>query len=352
MIQNQGQLSVLVKGLRQGAPNARQLAESLVKNPADLPGLERLFLSYYYNLQGDIESAATCIREAFRTDPHLLQKLLPSDNPNYGEKALDHYAMEPVTQCPICGHPDRKPLFAGYAVGHPLYHIGLNPCLVWVQCKACTHVYTRERNPFEAFSKGPERFSPHVLIHDTARYAADKESVEHLALAKPKGEALELGPGGGTRLLALRDLGMAVRGIELRSRIVEHCRALGLPVSQEDFFQHQKEKGQYDVLILGDVIEHMADPHAVMQKCSDLLSSNGLLWISTPIFDGPVLAQKRETDVDPYFFQVEHTHYFTLHSLLILASRHGFQLLSQKPGKTYIGSVGFTFERAHASGHP
>jgi 2-polyprenyl-3-methyl-5-hydroxy-6-metoxy-1,4-benzoquinol methylase len=38
----------------------------------------------------------------------------------------------------------------------------------------------------------------------------------------------------------------------------------------------------YDFIVLGEVIEHLDHPKAILTKLSDLLSKDGLLWVTTP----------------------------------------------------------------------
>lgn len=38
----------------------------------------------------------------------------------------------------------------------------------------------------------------------------------------------------------------------------------------------------YDFIVLGEVIEHLDNPKAILSKLSDLLTEDGLLWVTTP----------------------------------------------------------------------
>lgn len=38
----------------------------------------------------------------------------------------------------------------------------------------------------------------------------------------------------------------------------------------------------YDFIVLGEVIEHLDDPKVILSKLADLLSKDGLLWVTTP----------------------------------------------------------------------
>ncbi|MEI7502221.1 MAG: class I SAM-dependent methyltransferase [Paludibacter sp.] len=48
-----------------------------------------------------------------------------------------------------------------------------------------------------------------------------------------------------------------------------------------DIFDYQPTK-KYDLIILGEVIEHLDNPKEILMKLSDLLSPNGVLWVTAP----------------------------------------------------------------------
>ena len=47
-----------------------------------------------------------------------------------------------------------------------------------------------------------------------------------------------------------------------------------------------KEKRSYDVVICSEVLEHVADPHALLAAIGERLSPQGLLVLTTPNLDG------------------------------------------------------------------
>ncbi|RYY19532.1 MAG: class I SAM-dependent methyltransferase, partial [Chitinophagaceae bacterium] len=48
-----------------------------------------------------------------------------------------------------------------------------------------------------------------------------------------------------------------------------------------DIFNYESDT-KYDLIILGEVLEHLDEPLLILRKLSDLLSENGYLWLTTP----------------------------------------------------------------------
>ncbi len=49
----------------------------------------------------------------------------------------------------------------------------------------------------------------------------------------------------------------------------------------QDIFKHDGSK-KYDLILLGEVIEHLDDPGAILKKMAALLKEDGVLWVTTP----------------------------------------------------------------------
>ncbi|MDP7639782.1 MAG: class I SAM-dependent methyltransferase [Candidatus Hydrogenedentes bacterium] len=156
---------------------------------------------------------------------------------------------------------------------------------------------------------------------------------------------LEIGPGNGTRLAAVRDLGMNALGLEIQENIAAHCQRLGLNARLENFLDHHSD-APYDVVALGEVIEHLPDLHISLEKIGGLLAPDGFVWISTPQYDNFLLQEVRSRGAGPYYEELEHWHHFTRTSLVQLMELYGFRLVQQRMGKTFVASPEYTFQRS------
>lgn len=70
---------------------------------------------------------------------------------------------------------------------------------------------------------------------------------------------------------------------------------------KEDIFNFDSPH-KYDLIILGEVLEHLDNPIEILQKLSNLLSENGVLWLTTPTnspaLDHVYLFKSKEEVVD------------------------------------------------------
>lgn len=111
-------------------------------------------------------------------------------------------------------------------------------------------------------------------------------------VAPPPARVIEGGVGAGGNLSALKDLGYDVAGLDLSVAAIERCRRLGLSDSKV----HDLEKawpypaGSARVVILLDVLEHLADPVAALTHAANVLEPKGELIVTVPalpILKGP-----------------------------------------------------------------
>ncbi len=81
-----------------------------------------------------------------------------------------------------------------------------------------------------------------------------------------------------------RQLGCEVVGIELNPQAAElarqHCASVIVGDVEKDAFKSLT--GLFDVILFGDVLEHLVCPGAVLSLCKDYLAQNGCVLISIP----------------------------------------------------------------------
>ena len=96
------------------------------------------------------------------------------------------------------------------------------------------------------------------------------------------GSALEIGCGSGFMLAELEKLGWEVNGIERTDKMAQMARKQsGISVIADDVANLPNAK-KYDLIILFQVLEHMAEPLKMLQKCSDRLAPGGRIIIGVP----------------------------------------------------------------------
>jgi SAM-dependent methyltransferase len=96
---------------------------------------------------------------------------------------------------------------------------------------------------------------------------------------------LDAGCGNGFFMQLLRDLGFQdVRGIDLSEPWLEECRNKNLLVERRAIEEITGEE-QYDLILLMDVIEHLASPSQVLASLHGALAEGGRLYLNVPVCD-------------------------------------------------------------------
>jgi SAM-dependent methyltransferase len=140
-----------------------------------------------------------------------------------------------------------------------------------------------------------------------------------------KGRLLDLGCWVGFLLAEARDRGWQTVGVEPSAFASAYAtEKLGLEVRREDLFAAEFPDGSFDAVVLGDVIEHLNDPGAALDRIARLLAPGGVLYLALPDA-GSRLAERmgaRWWSVIP-----THVQYFTRGSLMTLLRSHGYEPL-------------------------
>lgn len=98
---------------------------------------------------------------------------------------------------------------------------------------------------------------------------------------------LEIGAGGGDTLLEIKRRGLAqeVTGIELNAlpdSNQNHLQIDRFIIGNVEQIQIPSELNYFDVIICGDVFEHLVDPWQLVKRLSDHLKKGGFLITSIP----------------------------------------------------------------------
>lgn len=140
------------------------------------------------------------------------------------------------------------------------------------------------------------------------------------------GKLFDLGVGWGHFLLAAKQLGYDVYGIEISKYPYTYAKNdLGLPVSHIDFFK--MEKKVFDLITMWDVLEHIDDANLVIEKCSDMVNKNGYVVIQVPQIDSFIAKWKKE---NWNMMGLDHVNYFSKKTITLLLNRYGFEVIKIK----------------------
>jgi len=99
---------------------------------------------------------------------------------------------------------------------------------------------------------------------------------------KLNGNLLDVGCSSGQFMYWARQRGFNCRGVEINKRTAEIARQNGFEVFNGFLQEAIFERGSFDVIFLGDVIEHVNNPRDFLKDAVSFLKTDGLLVISTP----------------------------------------------------------------------
>ena len=118
---------------------------------------------------------------------------------------------------------------------------------------------------------------------DAAAFGEENRGlVDDFERIAPKGRLLEVGAAAGGLLKHAADRGWTVRGVELSPDAAGQARALGLDVIQGDLEGAHFPDAAFDLVYLGDVLEHVPDCRVVMTEITRVLAPGGLLYLRGP----------------------------------------------------------------------
>jgi 2-polyprenyl-3-methyl-5-hydroxy-6-metoxy-1,4-benzoquinol methylase len=142
---------------------------------------------------------------------------------------------------------------------------------------------------------------------------------------------LDVGSGPGLFLKKGQELGWIVKGIEPSTQAVKYSREVLKLDIEENFLDVNlaKNLGQFDVVNLGEVIEHLSDPTEMLKIVNSMLHNGGLISIIAPNDFNPFqLLLENSCDYDPWWIAPpHHLNYFDKESLSKLLDRCGFEVV-------------------------
>ena len=239
-------------------------------------------------------------------------------------------------RCPVCGDQGLKPVVARYRL------FGGEPCSL-LQCGACD---TRLLDPPTAVFFDMDE---HVLRFYLEQGAGLDVMIEPVfrGLGAGARSMLEVGCGLGLALdFAHRGLGWNVRGFEPGAVAEKGSEILAVPIERR--LLDETPVGEFDLVLLSEVIEHVADPIALLRAARAQLSRSGYLALSTPL--GEAIHSPFPSVWMPALSPTFHLVLFSASSLRLALSKAGFTAINvERRANTLVALAGndpATIERA------
>jgi len=297
------------------------------------------YLALISNATGDPEAAYNLYYNAFEAMPNLAASLCADKHSSHAYVYKGKKEEKERLHCPFCGR------LAMARWCYPLveaqgYNPFFNPIRMWMYCEPCHHMFARH-------------FPEKLFLHNTNPRKANPVKFPYysqlLGNIRARGFAhgmdlFEIGIGASECLLAAREIGYNAFGIDVIERHVEDAKKLyGLQAETADINEFVSGQ-QYDVIIMGDVLEHVSDPEAAMKKVRTLMKDDGAVWISTPSFESAFSAVAGHNDAMRR--QQYHLNYFSRESLYACLERCGLMPVDYHISSHYNGSMEVTAVKA------
>jgi SAM-dependent methyltransferase len=205
-------------------------------------------------------------------------------------------------------------------------HYGSHPQIV--RCDNCSLVYANPR------LSADELVSLYTAVEDET-YVDEREGREltfarHLdALQKYTGPAygrslLDVGAYIGIFVEIARENGWLAEGVEPSDWAVAQAQERGLPVHQGTQQSSILTGREFDVVTMWDVIEHVTDPSAELNRAFQLLKPGG--WLAVHTMDVDSLTARAMGRRWPWYMDM-HLYYFSQKTLTELMRKNGFDVI-------------------------
>ncbi len=195
---------------------------------------------------------------------------------------------------------------------------------------------TYYQNESGSFRKSYSDLEMEVISLRIELRAAQVQALSSRGAPPPPGSMLDVGCGEGFVIKHFHSLGWQVAGIDFSRFGVTQMNPECAPFVQEgDVFKILEARieagARYDLVWLGNVLEHVLDPVGLLHKLRRLVSSDGMLIVTVPN-DGSAYQEELFNcgDIPSRFWIAvpDHISYFTANSLKKIAKATGWQCLA------------------------
>lgn len=242
-------------------------------------------------------------------------------------------------KCPICGGTESHgyycvPQFITLKTGS---HFA--PVKLWRKCHTCSNLYAYN---FPVSKMGEinghyTKNASYSVIEPRHMLRIYSDIFNKCKQFTNGNQYMEIGIGGGEMIATAMEMGYEVDAVEICKEDCEKISSvLGIDIHWCDFVDFEPSKA-YDVIVMGDVLEHISEPIAALKKASNMLNPGGLLWLSTPNYNSAFTRLKKFTD--PMWNQKNHFTYFSYETLLPFLNEANLEVKRYDISNRFNGSM-------------
>jgi SAM-dependent methyltransferase len=167
----------------------------------------------------------------------------------------------------------------------------------------------------------------------------DEALIERIRRFTPSGKFLEIGCAGGAFLRAAQKAGYDVKGVEFSDVAAQLAReTFKLDVVTGDVTDAKFADETFDVVFMGDVLEHLPNPLATCKEVFRIMKSGGVFVMECPMqtntifsrvgfFGFGLLGKKTTVHMPPY-----HLFEYRPASMAAMLRRAGFSIVQKSEG--------------------
>jgi 2-polyprenyl-3-methyl-5-hydroxy-6-metoxy-1,4-benzoquinol methylase len=308
------------------------------------PGLMLYRLAMIANYVEKYDTAYEFHCEAIKADPHLAHIITSQEFAHYNVLCRAKYDTEEIPFCPICGSAKQKPMMVVNSLPLAYYHPAYHPIRRLVQCEECGHGWANPRPTLTAMLEASADPPPgHLMGFSYEQMTVKSDILHELWARKPGGDLLDIGTANGTTASVAQDFGYRVTAMDIHSGYADLVRGMGIEFIEADITNCNLGNRTFDVIMMGDVIEHVVDVKGTIANVKALLKPGGLFWLSTPNYEGAWTRAVKSADA--MWMEGEHIHSFSLRSLKRLMHDCGLTVTDYRLSKRYVGCAEIIVEK-------
>ncbi len=265
-----------------------------------------------------------------------------------------------AARCNLCGADDwriRFPARGNHTSGpdvdaYKCTSAGYGSHLQIVECRQCGHVYSNPRYDASELLEAYSDVEDDTYIVERAgrekTFAKHLKSLEKFTGSGSNRDLLDVGAYIGVFVEIALANGWQAMGIEPSQWAIDFAHQKGLPLVQGTLDAPEIQGRRYDVITMWDVIEHLDDPAAELDKSFRLLRPGGLVAVHTMDIDSPIARVMGGRW--PWLMDM-HIHYFSQDTLIRFIKKSGFEILWSGSQGRYL-SLGYLASRVQGMSKP